>query len=51
MTGVVKRLDIETLTLKHESPLKLSAYGPRGFAPERIPPLLMPKDIVRIERI
>ena len=33
------------------SPLKFSAYDPRGFAHERIPPLLMPKDIVRNETI
>lgn len=51
MTVVVNPLESRTQTLKQENPLKLSAYGPRSFEHERIPPLLMPKDIVRIETI
>ena len=39
----------ESLILEKESPLKLSACG--DFVHERIPPLLMPIYIVRIETI
>ena len=51
MTGVVILLESGTRILNRGGFLDLSACGPRGFAHEHIPPLLMPKDTMKIEMI